>query len=228
MSGLAESYPAFQVGGQVTPNEIDRYEVYQILGPMIGTFIWGTAEGTSTQTPTVAFSQVLPDYPRSVTVKLLPESGSTAGGTLVLTGKDQFGNTQTESFGIATAANGGTTAGTKIFAKFTSAAATLATMNAGVGTFSMFPSSTGTTALFGLPSKIASTADVKMFTFGSTGVAKAVNGGTFGAFIDTTVHAIKAPNTLTTPAADLTWISVWFKPTWVNTQRTNLASLNTI
>ena len=226
MSGLGERFPDVQTGGvQATPNELDRYEVYQIMGPMMGTFLWGTAEGTSTQSPTMAFAQVLPDYPRNVTVTIVGPSGSITGGTWVLTGKDQFGNAQTETFAVGTAVNGGTAVGTKVFATFTSCAGTLGTSDAGVGTSNLFPSSTGTTALFGLPTKIAGTADVKLITMGSTGVAKAVNGGTIGAFIDVATSSIKAPNTITTPAADLTWIQVWYKPTWNNTQKTNLAGL---
>lgn len=226
MSGLGERFTDVQTGGvQVTPSEIDRYEVYQIMGPMMGTFAWGTAEGTSTQSPTMAFSQVLPDYPRNVEFKILPPSGSITGGTWTLTGKDQFGNVQTETFSIGTAVNGGTAVGTKVFAVFTSAAGTLGTSDAGNATTTMYPASTGTTALFGLPTKIGGSTDVKLITFGSTGVAKAVNGGTIGAFVDTNVHAVKAPNTITTPAGNLTWIQVWYKPTWKNLHKTNLASL---
>lgn len=226
MSGLGERLPEVQTGGvQATPNELDRYEVYQVLGPMMGTFSWGTAEGTSTQSPTAAFTQVIPDYPRNVEIKILPASGSITGGTWLLTGRDQFGNVQTETFAIGTAVNGGTAVGTKIFAKFTSLVGTLGTSDAGVGTTTMYPASTGTTALFGLPSKLGGTSDVKLITFGSAGVAKAVNGGTIGGFVNVDVSAIKAPNTITTPAGNLTWIQVWYKPTWSNLHKNNLASL---
>ncbi len=226
MSGLGERFTDIQTGYvQVTPGEIDRYEVYQILGPQMGTFSWGTVVGTSTQAKTVVFDQVLPDYPRNVEVKTVPASGSISGGTWVLKGKDQFGNVQTETFAIGTAVDGGTAVGTKIFAVFTSAAGTLGTSDAGNATTTIYPASTGTTALFGLPTKIGGSTDVKLMTFGSTGVAKAVNGGTIGAFVDTGVHAIKAPNTITTPAADLSWISVWYKSTWSNLNKPNLTGL---
>ena len=47
MSGLGERFPDVQTGGvQATPNEIDRYELYTIIGPMMGTFSWGTGVGT--------------------------------------------------------------------------------------------------------------------------------------------------------------------------------------
>ena len=159
MSGLGEHDPAFQqsAGGVVAPSDIDRYEVYQILGPMIGTFAWGTITGTNAQTKTLTLDQVQADYPRNVEVKLLPASGSVSGGTFTVNGKNQFGETISEEFAIGTAANGGTVIGTKIFAKFTSVAGTMGTGDAGASTVTLYPASTGTTALFGLPTMIAST-----------------------------------------------------------------------
>ena len=226
MSGLGERFPDVQTGEvQATPNEIDRYELYTIIGPMMGTFSWGTGVGTSTQSPTIVFNQAMADYPRNVEVKIVPASGSITGGTVTITGKSQFGVTQTETFAIGTAVNGGTAVGTKVWATFSTAVGTLGTSDAGNGTITIYPASTGTTALFGLPTKVAGSADVKLMTFGSTGVAKPVNGGTIGAFVDTTVHAIKAPNTITTPAGNPTWIQVWYKPTYKNTQKTNLTGL---
>jgi len=226
MSGLAEYCPAFQgAGAQITPNSIDRYEIYQIIAPMIGTDVMGTAEGTSTQAVTGAFNQVLADYPRSYTVSIVGESGSTTGGTFTLTGKDQFGNVLSENFAKTVAVNGGTVAGTKVFAQFTSFLGTIGTTNAGVGTALLIPSVTGTTALFGLPTKIAGSADVRSMSFGSTGVPKAVNGGTIGAFVNVAQNAIKAPNTITTATANLSWINVWYKPSWDNSQKTKLTGL---
>ena len=226
MTGLGENFPEFQgAGAQVAPADIDRYEVYQIIGPQMGTFSWGTVIGTSTQAKTLVFDQVLPDYPRSVSMKILPESGSISGGTFTITGKDQFGVVQTESFAIGTAVDGGTANGTKIWGTFTSCSGTVGTSDAGNATATLYPTAAGTTALFGLPAKIAGSADVKLISFGSTGVAKAVNGGTIGDFVDSTVHAIKAPNTITTPAADLTWINVLYKPTYDNKQKTKNAAL---
>ena len=225
MSGLGERFPDVQAGYQATPNELDRYEIYQIIGPQIGTSIWGTVIGTNAEAKTVVFNQIIPDYPRSVSMKILPASGSVAGGTFVITGRDQFGVVQTETFSIGTAADGGTANGTKVFGKFTSASGTMGTGDAGNGTVTVYPTATGSVALFGLPTKIGGTGDVKLISFGSTGVAKIPNGGTIGAFIDTGVHAIQAPNTLTTPAADLSWITVWYKPTHNNLFKKNLAGL---
>jgi len=226
MSGLGEHFPEFQGGGaQVYSGDIDRYGLYQIIGPMMGTFSWGTVTGTNAQTKTVVFDQVYTDYPRNVEVKILPASGSVAGGTFTLTGKNQFGEPVSESFAIGTAANGGTAVGTKVFAFLGTCTGTVGTGDAGASTITVYPASTGTTALFGLPAKIASTLDVKMISFGSTGVAKAVNGGTIGAFVDIVNHAIKAPNTITTPAANATWINVWYKTTWKNEFKTPVAGL---
>lgn len=226
MSGLGEHFPEFQTGdAQVQSADIDRYGLYQIIAPMMGTFAWGTTTGTNAQTKTLTFDQVLPDYPRNVEMKLLPASGSVAGGTFTLYGKNQFGEVISETFSVGTAANGGTAVGTKIFAYFGSCAGTIGTGDAGASTVTIYPASTGTTALFGLPTKIASTLDVKLMSFGSTGVAKAVNGGTIGSFVDTVNHAIKAPNTITTPAGNLTWINVWYKSSWRNEFKTKVAGL---
>jgi hypothetical protein len=227
MSGLGEHDPAFQksAGGVVAPSDIDRYEIYQIIGPMIGTVLWGTITGTNAQVKTLTLDQVMADYPRNVEIKLLPASGSIAGGTFTVYGKNQFGDVQSEDFAIGTAVDGGTTVGTKIFATFASVSGTIGTGDAGASTVTLYPACTGTTALFGLPSKIASTLDVKMMSFGSTGVAKAVNGGTVGGFVNTAVHAIKAPNTITTPTADLSWINVWYKSSWKNEFKPDLAAL---
>lgn len=227
MSGLGEQFPGFQkgAGGAAIPSDIDRYEVYHIVGPQMGTFAWGTAVGTSTQSPTIVFDTAMADYPRNVEVKILPASGSITGGTVTITGKNQFGVTFSETFAVGTAVNGGTAVGSKIFATFATAVGTLGVSDAGNCTVTVYPASTGTTALFGLPTKIAGSTDVKLMSFGSTGVAKAVNGGTIGAFVDTTVHAIKAPNTITTPAANATWINVWYKSTYLNTNQAPMAGL---
>lgn len=226
MSGLGEYFPEFQApGAQVTPMNIDRYEIYQIIAPQMGTFAWGTVVGTQTQAKSIVFDQVLPDYPRNVEVKILPASGSVAGGTFVVSGKNQFGEVISETFAIASAANGGTAVGTKIFGFFTAGTGTMGTGDAGNGTVTLYPASTGTTALFGLPTKLGGTADVRLMSFGSTGVAKAPNGGTIGGYVDLANSAIKAPNTITTPAGNLTWINVWFKSSWSNSQKAKMASL---
>lgn len=227
MSGLGERFPEFQkgAGAAVTPSNQDRYEIYHVIAPMMGTFAWGTGVGTSTTSPTIVFDQNIADYPRNVEVKILPASGSISGGTVVVTGKDQFGVSHSERFAIGTAVNGGTAVGTTIFASFSTATGTVGTSDAGNATITVYPASTGTTALFGLPTKIGGSTDVKLMGFGSTGVAKIMTSGSLLSFVDPTTHSIKAPNTITTPAANLTWINVWFRPTWSNGQKADMASL---
>jgi len=230
MSGLGEHDPTYQsgAGGQVSPVNLDRYEVYQIFSPQIGTDVFGTIAGTNASVATVVWAQVLPDYPRSVSVKFNLASGSIGGGTFTLSGKNQFGELQTENFSVGTTVNGGTVNGTKVWAQFGTMLGTVGTGDPGSGTLTVYPTATGTTALFGLPTKIGGTADVLLMSFGSTGISKAVNGGTIGAFVDATTHSIKAPNTLTTAAANATWINVWFKSTWSNLQRSDMAGLKQI
>lgn len=227
MSGLGEHFPEFQkgAGAAVSPVDEDKYDVYTIIGPMMGTFLWGTAVGTNGQAKAVIFDQAMADYPRNVEVKILPASGSITGGTINITGKDQFGVSHTETFAIGTAVDGGTAVGTSIFATFATASGTLGVSDAGNCTITVYPAATGTTALFGLPTKVAGSTDLKLLTAGSTGVAKAVNGGTIGAFLDTSVHAIKAPNTITTPAGNLTWIKAWYRSSYRNTNKADIAGL---
>jgi hypothetical protein len=183
---------------------------------MIGTDIWGSVAGTASQSKAIVLDQVRPDYPRNIRLVYSIASGSAGGGTATVVGKDQFGSAISETLSIAFATNAGTATGTKVFAYFSTATITFATAEDN-GTVQITPDAIGTTCLFGLPSKISSTADVVLFNFGSAGIAKQVNGGTYGAMVSKAMHAIKAPNTITTSAGTHTaasWITVWYKPTY--------------
>lgn len=205
--GLKQHYPDITfAGNRVTPDEMDRYEIVSPENLTTANAWLGTAVGTSTQTPTYGVICLTADWPRNLRAIISCASGSTAGGTITATGKDQFGNTITESLGIAVAANGGTVEGTKVFSQVSSAAVSLGTMNAGNGTVSLGLGITGTTALIGLPCKIASTADVKLYTWLDNGTAVAVNGGTVGSFVDTTNHAIKAAKTIGGTSTMEVWV----------------------
>ena len=211
MPGLKKHFPDVRFSGnKVTPDEIDRYEVYSCNLPSTSATWVGTAVGTQTTTPTVGFLSVILDYPRSLNLCVLTATGSVTGGTMVVTGKNQFGVSQTESIAVVSTTTGGTTVGTKVFASVSAAAMTMGSGDPGSGTVSLGVGTTGTTALFGLPVKIGSTADVKLFSWVTNGAQVAVNGGTYGAFVDATNHAIKAPASVTGTSG----FSVWIKPSY--------------
>ncbi len=215
---LKKYFPPVRFNGEkVQPDEIDRYEVYPVIFPSVSTSWFGNF-GTSGTADVVALAVTnkLADYPRNIA---LYHAGSAAGmtGTAVVNGKDQFGHTIQESLTYAGASNGGTVKGTKVFAEVTSGTFSYGTA-AGVGTPVLGVDTTGTTCLFGLPTKIASTADVKTIACGSTGVAQSVNGGTIGAFVSTAMHAVKAPVSLTGTAA----LVVQYKTTY-NAENETLA-----
>lgn len=213
MAGLKRSDYGIAVGGnRITPDESDRYEVYQVVNPstaLLGPLFVASA-GTSGTADVVAavINNKYPDYPRNVQFAL---AGSAAGmtGTLTLNGKDQFGSTITEAFTFAGASNGGTVAGTKVFGQFTSGTLAYGTA-AGVGTpsISFVP---GTACLFGLPVRIAATTDVVHYGMSAGTGPISVGGGTaIGSLISTAVHAFR-------PFAAFggtTNFNVWIKTTY--------------
>lgn len=185
---LKNTDPSFSFSGNlVTPDEIDVYDSYPIVFPSVSITWFGTAVGTSLQSPTYGIINKRADYPRSLAMSIVGSSGSTVGGTVAVTGKDQFGAVQTESLGFARAANGGTAVGTRVFAEISAVTSSLATCNAGPATVSVGVGTGGTTALFGLPSKIAATADVKWYAWGSAGAGQ--NTGTASMWASTADYA---------------------------------------
>lgn len=222
MPGLKKHYPDIRFSGnQVTPDEIDRYEIYTCHIPSTSATWVGTAVGTQTTTPTVGIISKTLDYPRSLNLVVVTASGSVTGGTMTVTGVDQFGAAQSETIAVVSTATGGTTAGTKVFARITTATMQMGTGNPGAGTVSLGVGTTGTTALFGLPVKIGSTADVKMFAWWTNNAQVAINGGDYSAFVDTANHAIRAPVSVTGTSG----FSVWIKPTYVDEDSAEIAGL---
>lgn len=195
---------------KVAPDEIDRYEVVTFDFPTTDASWFGTAAGTQTTTPTYGVINKIAGWPRNLRVIVSCATGSVAGGTSTFTGKNQFGVSQTETIKIVSAANGGTTEGTKVFAEVSSASVAMGTGNAGVGTVKVGGGLLGTTALFGLPVKVGGTTDLRLLSWKSNGTAVSVNGGTIGSFIDATQHAIKAVATVDGTTA----FTAWIKPTY--------------
>lgn len=196
MSGLKETQVAFQAAkAQVTPDEIDQYTMYSVINPSLSATYIGTAGGTQTASVALTLTSVKTDYPRNLLYSLVGTAD--IGGTIAVTGKNQFGEPITESVGAGTAAAGTPAfaiAGTKIFAEVTAATVTFATSaGQGNGTARLgLAIGTAGTALYrlGLPVKLGTVSDVKRITWTSQHVGTAINGGTIGtAQVDTTNHA---------------------------------------
>lgn len=186
MSGLKENvqYGAGQYGAQVTPDEIDRFEYYNIVHPSLSVSAIGTVSSASTAA--FVLDNIRPDYPRTLAVSILGVAGG-MGGTVTVNGYDHFGGTQTETVGFASANGGGTVATTKVFSRVVSAVTTGLDGLGGtaVGTARIgyeFGTAANRVAKFGLPVKIAAVSDVRNITFTSQGVGgTALNGGTIAA-----------------------------------------------
>lgn len=189
MSGLKKHYPdiAFS-GNKISPDEIDMYRQYTIYCPASGSaWVGACAGGTSTQAKAMTLTNSNLDYPRNLLYGIVGTSDM--GGTWVVNGKDQFGATVVETVDIGTAANGGTTNGTAIFAQVTSGTCTLTTGSKGSGTAHLGVA-VGTSH-FGLPDKISAYTDVKSITWVKNFVNTTFGGGTIvTGMVDTTYHAI--------------------------------------
>lgn len=213
---LKRHYPDVRfAGNKATPDEMDRYEQYQVINPAISATHFGSATaGTVSQVVAIGLGNTRADYPRNIAAVF---SGSASlSGTVAVTGKDFFGNTITESVGLAQGTQtAGTAAGTKVFAQVSAATATFGTGVVGSGTVSLGVDIVGTTLLFGLPTKLGAVSDVKAITWSSTGgVSVPINGGTVASttFVDTNVHAFRGSATLAGTQA----YTVLFRPTYVS------------
>lgn len=195
MPGMKKYHADFTFSGnRVTPDEIDRYEQYVVINPSISaTWVGTCAAGTSTQSKALVLINKNLDYPRNLLYGVVGTND--VGGTWTVNGKDQFGNTITESVGSGTAAAGTpafAVAGTKIFSQVTSGTFTFATGSAGNGSAQLGVAiGTAATAKYylGLPSKIAAVTDVKSISWSKENVQVTMNGGTVDStLVGTTNH----------------------------------------
>jgi hypothetical protein len=207
MSGLKTHEPALQAGYKVSPDEIDQYKQYVILNPSVSASYFGTAASAAAVAITAINTRTT--YPRNVLLSVTGVAGG-MGGTAVINGKDQFGQPVTETLGFGSAAGGGTVAGTKIFATYTSGTFTPQGLGGtAVGTVSLgFQIGTSTTGpKFGLPDKLGATSDIKAVAWIDADVEKQH---------DTTTHVDLATNSIRievaggVAAADS--FVVWYKP----------------
>jgi hypothetical protein len=192
-SGLKQREPGMGAYSElrVTPDEIDRYERINTGVLSVSATWFGTASaGTSTQAKAYVIINKYADYPRNA---LYAVAGSSdMGGTWTVNGRDQFGAAATETVVIGTAANGGTTAGTKIWRNIDSGTFTFTSGDLGSGTPKVgvaIGTAAGQAFKLGLLTKIGGTTDVLSIGWSSSNVQTTVNGGTVGALVDATNHA---------------------------------------
>jgi len=200
-------------GNLVTPDEIDRYEVVTVVNPSYAANWFATAVSsgpTGTATVTVGFKSKIADWPRNLNAIWTTGSGTKCGGTLTIVGQDQFGVIQTETL-TKPGTTAATIAGTVCFSELTSVTAQQWTTANDIGTLTIGGGTLGTVGKLALPFKIGGTADVGHIAFSHNGTQQPINGGTIGAFIDATYHAIKLPDSIAGSCA----ITVWAKPTYV-------------
>jgi len=180
---------------KVTPDEIDKRIQYHVLKPSASGSFLGTVE--SAAAASFVIDQTKCDYPRTVLFSMTGVAGG-MGGTATVYGKDQFGVSQNEAIGFASAAGGGTAAGTLIFDSISSA--TLDGLDGlggtAIGTASLgfaIGTAAGIVSWFGLPAKIGAVGDVKNIIWNDNGTIKGVNGGTVAgtAYVDTSKHAFR-------------------------------------
>lgn len=226
MSGLKRNINALQVPKQqfaVTPDEMDRYEVYSIVMPGTASN-WFASAGTAgtSATGTAVVINAIPDYPRNLQFSLTG-TGVGMAGTFTYNARDQFGSTFQEVLATGTATNGGTVAGTKVVAQFISGTLNYGTA-VGAGTPAIGFCPTGTTCLFGLPTRIRTGTDVVLMSMVAGTGAVTVNGGTIGTMVVVGQHAVRSPLTLTGTQT----INVWIRSQFDNSSKYRMTNLGQI
>ena len=205
MSGLKRREPALTFGGyNITPDEIDRYEVYNIVGPGTSAAYYFLGTSGTANTTALVLLNFTPDYPRNVQFSILGSSVGQAG-SLDLNGRDQFGSAITETLGFGSTDNGGSVVGTRVFAQVSSGTVRYGTFAGVNGTARVGFSLVGTTTLFGLPFKVAGTKDiVHIGAVGGTDSVSA-NKGSAGSLVNVAMHAIKSPANVNGTMSIVVW-----------------------
>lgn len=211
---------ALRVGQKVSPDEMDAYVTYTIANPstaLLGPlFVASAGTAGTSQNNALVINNKIPDYPRNIQFAIAG-TGAGMAGTLTMNGFDQFGSATTETMAFATASNGGTVAGTKVFGQFVSGTVNFGTaVGDGTPSISFVP---GTACLFGLPVKIGATTDVVHYGMSAGTGPISVGGGTaIGSLVNTGVHAVR-------PFAAFggtTFFNFWIRSTF-NAEELNIA-----
>lgn len=180
--GLKKHDPGFAFSGQkVEPGEIDRYEIYDVIFPSHAGNVGTAAAGTADDAKAMVITNKYADYPRNLAGAVA--GSADIGGAWVVNGYDQFGAPVTETITIGTTADGGTVSGTMVFAQVASGTFTFDSDSVGSGTPALQYDTTGTALKFGLPFKIAGTADVISIAWTNEFTQTTINGGTIGAYV---------------------------------------------
>lgn len=195
---LKKYFPDVRFGAnKVDPDEINARHFYQVTYPSIGTAAVWAGLGTGDVAAVGTLANTTMDYPRNLLLTIVGVAGG-EGGTATIVGKNQFGDSITESIGFATANAGGTAAGTKIFSSVSAATVNVVGLGGtAVGTVSIgyaAGTAAGIVAKLGLPVRIGAASDVKRLTFIKNGAVTVMTGGTIGTaalngYIDTTNHS---------------------------------------
>lgn len=202
----------------VTPDEMDRYEVYTVNNPataLLGPLFFASA-GTAGTASSIALvvNNKYPDFPRNIQFSLAG-TGVGMAGTATVNGQDQFGSAITESFGFGSADNGGTVAGTRVFGQIISGTLNYGTaIGNGTPGFAGVP---GTACLFGLPVKIQSVTDVVRYGMSAGTGPISVGGGTnIGSLINAGTGPVPGVHAFRPFAAfgGTTFFNVWIKSTY--------------
>ncbi len=204
-----------QAGNKVTPDELGFDQMYYVINPSIDTvWVGTTAIGGTAISRALVITNALLDYPRNLQMGV--QGTNAMSGTWVVNGYDQFGNVIQESGTCTSSTAGGTVQGTKVFAEVTSGTFNFSAGSVGNGTPRLGVGTSGTTALFGLPAKLASTTDVKMISGAFAGVGTStsgtfISGSAVAKNVDTGVHAIMAPQDI---VAGTTIYAIRYRPTY--------------
>jgi len=201
-------------GGKISGDELGWDQQYIVINPSISASWFGTtAVGTAGQAKAfvanILTARGFADYPRNAVYGVGAAAGSTHGGTWTVNGLDQFGSSVTETVTIATATGGGTVNGTQVWSKITSGTYNFSTAGDANGTPAVGVSIAGSTALFGLPSRIGATTDIKWISGNLLGVGTQTNGtqvfnGTPSSAANTAQNAFAVP--ILIPAGTCTYI----------------------
>lgn len=220
MSGIKTEVTSVRFNkNRVTPDEMDRYETYVVTNPTSSaTWVGTAAGGTKGESKALVLINTMLDYPRNLLYSVVGTND--LGGTWTINGLDQFGVSITESVGSGTVAAGTPAfalAGTKIFSKVTSgtyvhaAGGSVGLGSARIGV--AVGGTAGSTATFGLRTKIASVSDVRSITHSKNFVVTTLDGGTISStLVGTTNHTFNGTAALGT--ADT--FTVTIRPTWNN------------
>lgn len=196
MSGLKKDMPSYRFNGnRTTPDEIDRYETVVVTNPTSSaTWVGTTASLVADASSALVLINTTLDYPRNLLYGLVGTNDF--GGTWTVNGVDQFGNTVTETTTSGTVAAGTpafAVAGTKIFHSVTSGTFDADTDSVGGGLPRLgvaVGGTVGSTAKFGLNTKIGAVADVKSITHSKAFVVTTLDGGTIStSLVNATNHS---------------------------------------